>query len=64
MANFDEPSTWSLADLGLSNLQPNITWPVISNPPAREIHTDMITGSSPQEIAETLAEKIMAEKIL
>jgi electron transfer flavoprotein beta subunit len=56
--------TWSLADLGLSDLQAKITWPEIFNPPARDVTTEMITGSSPQEIAETLADKIMAEKIL
>jgi len=55
---------WSLADLGVSDLNANITWPAIFNPPAREVSTEMITGSSPQEIAEALADKIMAEKIL
>lgn len=55
---------WSLADLGLSGLKANISWPEIFNPPQRQITTEMITGSSPQEIAESLADKIMAEKIL
>jgi electron transfer flavoprotein beta subunit len=55
---------WSLVDLGLSGLQANITWPEISNPPARQISTEMVAGGTPQEIAEALAEKIMAEKIL
>jgi electron transfer flavoprotein beta subunit len=55
---------WALADLGLSGLQPNISWPELFNPPQRQVSTEMITGSSPQEIAETLADKIMAEKIL
>ncbi len=55
---------WSLADLSLSGLKANITWPEIINPPQRQITTEMITGPSPQEIAETLADKIMAEKIL
>jgi electron transfer flavoprotein beta subunit len=55
---------WSLADLGLENLQSNITWPEIMNPPQRQITTEMITGGSPQEIAENLADKILAEKIL
>jgi electron transfer flavoprotein beta subunit len=55
---------WALADLGLSGLQPNISWPEIFNPPQRQVSTEMITGSSPQEIAESLADKIMAEKIL
>jgi electron transfer flavoprotein beta subunit len=55
---------WSLDDLGLGGLKPNIIWPEIMNPPQRQITTEMITGSSPQEIAESLADKIMAEKIL
>jgi electron transfer flavoprotein beta subunit len=55
---------WALADLGLSGLQPNISWPELFNPPQRQVTTEMITGPSPQEIAETLADKIMAEKIL
>jgi electron transfer flavoprotein beta subunit len=55
---------WSLADLSLDGLKPNITWPEIMNPPQRQITTEMITGGSPEEIAETLADKIMAEKIL
>lgn len=59
-----EIPVWSLADLALSDLKANITWPEIMNPPQREITTEIITGDSPQEIAETLADKIMAEKIL
>jgi len=55
---------WSLADLGLSELKANITWPEIMNPPQRLVATEMITGATPEEIAETLADKIMAEKIL
>jgi electron transfer flavoprotein beta subunit len=55
---------WSLADLGLSGLKVNITWPEIMNPPQRQVTTEMIAGSTPDEIAETLADKIMAEKIL
>ena len=55
---------WSLADIGLSNLQSNVTWLEISNPPQRQITNELITGGSPQEIADALAEKILAEKIL
>ncbi|MFZ2097141.1 MAG: electron transfer flavoprotein subunit beta/FixA family protein [Anaerolineales bacterium] len=55
---------WSLADLSLDGLKANITWPEIMNPSQRQITTEMISGGSPDEIAETLAEKIMAEKIL
>ncbi len=56
--------SWSLADLGLSGLKANITWPEIMNPPQRQVTTEMISGGSPDEIAATLADKIMAEKIL
>jgi hypothetical protein len=34
------------------------------NPPVREISTEIVEGESPQEIAEVLADKIMAEKVL
>ncbi len=59
-----EIPVWSLADLGVSDLKANISWPEIFNPPQRQVTTEMITGANPQEIAENLADKIMAEKIL
>jgi len=34
------------------------------NPPVREVVTEIITGDSPQDIAEKLADKILAEKVL
>jgi len=55
---------WSLADLGLGALQSNVSWLEVLNTPQRQITTEMITGGSPQEIADTLADKILAEKIL
>ncbi len=55
---------WSLADLGISAPSSVMRWPDILNPPAREVVTEMVTGASPQEIAETLADKILAEKVL
>lgn len=55
---------WGLGDLGISAPQPVVRWPEVSQPPARQVTTEMITGSSPQEIAEKLADKIMAEKVL
>jgi electron transfer flavoprotein alpha/beta subunit len=55
---------WNLVELGLANLQSNVSWLEILNPPQRQISTEMITGGSPQEIADTLADKILAEKIL
>ena len=56
--------TWSLADLGVSAPTSAVQWPEVSNPPAREITTEQVTGDSPQEIAEKLADKILAEKVL
>jgi len=59
-----EIPVWSLADLGASTPAPVITWPAIMNPPSREVSCEFITGSSPAEIAEALADKILAEKVL
>lgn len=56
--------TWLLADLGISAPAATVRWPEVTNPPAREVKTEIITGSSPQEIAEKLAEKILEEKVL
>jgi electron transfer flavoprotein beta subunit len=55
---------WKLADLGLGALQAAVSWPEVSNPPKREVVTELISGSSPQEIAEKLADKIIEEKVL
>ncbi len=55
---------WSLADLGLDGLAPAVSWPEVMNPPKREITTEIIAGDSPADIAEKLADKIMAEKVL
>jgi electron transfer flavoprotein beta subunit len=59
-----EIPVWSLADLGLGASEPVVTWPEIINPPKREVLTEVIDGSSPQEIAEKLADKILEEKVL
>lgn len=56
--------TWSLADLGMTVPTSVVKWPEITNPPAREVVTEIISGDSPQEIAEKLADKILAEKVL
>lgn len=55
---------WTLADLGLETPQSVVHWPEVMNPPVREVQTEMITGDSPQEIAEKLVDKILAEKVL
>ncbi len=56
--------TWTLAELGLPAPEPVVSWPEVINAPAREVKTEIITGSSPKEIAEQLADKILSEKVL
>lgn len=55
---------WPLGELGLAAVEPVVSWPELQNPPLREVKTEIITGGSPQEIAEQLADKILAEKVL
>ena len=55
---------WSLNDLGVSAPAPVVTRTELMNPPARETKVEIITGESPAEIAEKLADKILAEKVL
>jgi electron transfer flavoprotein beta subunit len=55
---------WDLAELGIITPASVVRWPEIFNPPVREIKTEIITGESPQEIAEKLVEKILEEKVL
>lgn len=56
--------TWSLADLGIGATASVVRWPNLMNAPVREVATEIISGDSPQEIAEKLADKILAEKVL
>ena len=55
---------WSLSDLGITAPTPIVTRSELLNPPARAMTIDIITGDSPEAIAETLVEKILAEKVL
>jgi electron transfer flavoprotein beta subunit len=59
-----EIPVWDLGELGIEAPASVISWPEMMNPPQREISTEIIAGDSPQEIAEELADKIMAEKVL
>ena len=59
-----EIPTWSLSDLGIPAPVSVISWAEIMNPPVREVTCEFITGGNPEEIAETLADKILAEKVL
>ncbi len=59
-----EIPTWLLTGVGIAAPVSVISWPEMMNPPSREVTCEFITGSSPEEIAETLANKILAEKVL
>lgn len=55
---------WSLADLGIEAPPAVVTRIELMNPLVRETVVEMITGETPEAIAETLVEKILAEKVL
>ena len=59
-----EIPTWSLNDLGVSAPAPVVTRTELMNPPARDTNVEIITGDSPAEIADKIADKILAEKVL
>lgn len=54
----------NLADLGVEAPTAVVSRIELMNPPSRNVACVIINGSSPEEIAETLAEKILAEKVL
>lgn len=55
---------WSLSDLGIDQVSSVVSWPELMNPPSRDVTTEIITGDSPEEIADKLVDKILAEKVL
>ncbi len=55
---------WSLSDLGVSAPAAVVTRTELVTPPSDTRAVEMITGESPAEIAEKLADKIIAEKVL
>ncbi len=55
---------WSLSDLGTSAPEPVVKRTELMNPPVQETSIEIISGESPAEIADKLADKILAEKIL
>jgi len=55
---------WGLGDLGIEAPTAVVSWPEVMNPPHKEISNEMVEGDTPHDIAEKLAEKIMAEKVL
>jgi electron transfer flavoprotein beta subunit len=59
-----EIPVWSLNDLGVTAPAPIVARIELMNPPSKEIVCEIITGETPEAIAETLADKILAEKVL
>lgn len=55
---------WSLADLGVSAPATVVSRTELLNPPSRDVACEIISGESPEAIAEVLAGKILAEKVL
>jgi electron transfer flavoprotein beta subunit len=55
---------WSLGDLGITAPSAVVKRNELMNPPVRETAVEIIGGESPAEIADKLADKILAEKVL
>ena len=55
---------WSLSDINTAAPTPIVTRTELMNPPTRDTTVEIITGESPEEIADKLADKILAEKVL
>ena len=55
---------WSLKDINATAPASIVTRIELINPPVRETTVEMIAGDSPAAIAEKLADKILAEKVL
>lgn len=59
-----EIPVWSLNDLGIAAPDAIIKRSELMNPPARDTSVEIISGESPAEIADKLADKLIAEKVL
>ncbi|HUH97116.1 MAG TPA: electron transfer flavoprotein subunit beta/FixA family protein [Anaerolineales bacterium] len=55
---------WSLSDLGLAAPAAFVRRAELITPPSHEVVCEIIQGDSPEQIAETLADKILSEKVL
>jgi len=55
---------WSLSDLGIEAPAAVVARTELMNPPVKDTVVEMITGETPEAIAEVLVEKILAEKVL
>ncbi len=59
-----EIPAWTLADLGLSAPVASVSRRELSPPPSRNFACEIISGDSPGAIADQLADRILAEKVL
>lgn len=59
-----EIPAWGLADLGIPTPAAVVSRAELLPPPVRDAACEIITGDSPEEIADKLADKILAEKVL
>ncbi len=55
---------WSLSDLSISAPAQITSRMELVTPPSRDVTCEIISGESPTEIADKLADKILAEKVL
>jgi electron transfer flavoprotein beta subunit len=55
---------WSLGDLGISAPASIVKRTELMNPPVQDTSIEIISGETPAEIADKLADKILAEKVL
>jgi electron transfer flavoprotein beta subunit len=55
---------WSLSDLGIEAPEAVVNRVELMNPPVTDTTCEIITGETPEAIAEVLVEKILAEKVL
>ena len=59
-----EIPSWSLSDLSIDAPEVHVRWPQLSSPPAQDMKNEIIDGANPQEIAEKLADLIIAKGVL
>jgi len=55
---------WTLGDLGIEAPATVVRRTELMNPPVKDVVVEMISGETPEAIAEVLVEKILAEKVL
>ena len=55
---------WSLADVGAAAPSPVVSRTELITPPSHEVTCEVITGENTAAIAQSLADKILAEKVL